>query len=290
MYNSSKLGVGYQDRQAMSAVRINGGQMGSNDVQVDGVSVLGAAWHETTIVPDRDALQEVRVTTNTFAADLGNGQGLISMITKSGTNQFHGTLRYRLRNEGLNANGLNNNLRGIARPKYRLDEGGGTVGGPVIIPKLYNGKDKLFFFTSYNRLSHSFPVVYQGRVPTELERKGDFSQTMVADNSGRPVNAQNFDPFSAVPYQGSPTVFIRTPYPGNRVSNPGKYGLKLLGSYPLPNNPPTDLFGNNNYMFRGSAPVVRQSFASRVDFHPGSKHSIYASGGFSSGSIAQPNK
>ena len=208
------------------------------------------------MVPDRDTLQEVRVTTNSFAADLGNGQGLISMITKSGTNQFHGTLRYRLRNEALNANGLNNNLRGIARTKYRLNEAGGTVGGPVIIPKLYNGKDKLFFFASYSRLDHSDPVIYQGRVPTDLERKGDFSQTMVADNSGKPVPVQIFDPFSALPYQGSPTVFIRQPYPGNVVTNPDRFGVKTLQSYPLANNPPTDAFSNNNYMFRGTAPTV----------------------------------
>jgi len=67
MYTSSKLGVGYGDRRDMSAVRINGGEMGTNDVQLDGISVQGAAWHETAVVPDRDTLQEVRVTTNSFA-------------------------------------------------------------------------------------------------------------------------------------------------------------------------------------------------------------------------------
>lgn len=290
MYTSSRLGVGYGDRQAMSAVRINGGQMGSNDVQLDGVSVQGAAWHETAVVPDRDTLQEVRVTTNTFAADIGNGQGLISMITKSGTNQYHGTLRYRLRNEALNANGLNNNLRGIARAKYRLNEGGGTIGGPVILPKLYNGKDRLFFFASFSRLTHSDPVIYQGRVPTDFERDGNFSQSMVADNSGRPVVGQIFDPFSARSYQGSPTVFIRNPYPGNIVTNQDPFGRKIIQAYPKANNPPTDAFSNNNYMFRGSAPTARNSLSSRIDFHPVPKHSIYMSGGFSTGSIAQPNR
>jgi hypothetical protein len=290
MYVSSRLGVGYGDRQAMSSVRINGGQMGSNDVQLDGVSVLGAAWHETTVVPDRDTLQEVRVTTNTFAADQGNGQGLISMITKSGTNQYHGTLRYRLRNETLNANGFSNNLRGIARAKYRLNEGGGTFGGPVIIPKVFNGRDKLFFFASYSRLDHSDPVIYQARVPTDLERKGDFSQTLVADNSGRPVPVQIFDPFSARPYQGSPNVFIRNPFPGAVVTNQDPFGVKLVQSYPVANNPPTDAFSNNNYMFRGSAPTVRQSMSSRIDFHPAPANSLYLSGGFSKGSISQPNR
>jgi len=119
MYNSKVLGVGFQDRQAMSFMRINGGLMGTSDVQLDGLSVQGAAWHEVTVVPDREALQEVRVVTNSFAADLGNGQGLISMTTKSGTNQFHGSLSYRLRNEALNANGLGNNPAMASRTSAR---------------------------------------------------------------------------------------------------------------------------------------------------------------------------
>ena len=290
LYTSSTLGVGYADRQAMSAIRINGGQVGSNDVQLDGLSVQGAAWHETSVVPDRDTLQEVRVTTNSFAADLGNGQGLISMITKSGTNDFHGTLRYRLRNEALNANGLNNNLRGIARPKYRLNEGGGTIGGPVVIPKLYNGKDKLFFFASFFRLTHSDPVNYQTRVPTDFERKGDFSQTKVASNSGAPVPVQIFDPYTASSYQGSATVFIRQPFPNAIVTNPSPFGLKVLQAYPAANQTPTDAFSNNNYYFAGTAPTVRNALSSRVDYRPGVRNSIYISGGFSVGKIDQPNK
>ncbi|MBL8227538.1 MAG: TonB-dependent receptor [Bryobacterales bacterium] len=290
MYTSTRLGVGFQDRQAMSAMRINGGLMGTNDVQLDGLSVQGAAWHETTVVPDRDTLQEVRVISNSFSADQGAGQGLISMITKSGTNEYHGTLRYRLRNEALNANGLNNNLRGIRRPKYRLNEGGGTLGGPVILPKLYNGKDKLFFFASFYRLTHSDPVTYQTRVPTDLERRGDFSQTKVADNAGNPVPVQIFDPFSARPYNNSPTVFIRQPFANAIVTNPSPFGLKILGAYPQPNNPPTDAFQNNNYFFSGITPTVRNSLSSRIDFHPNTRHSIYLSGGFTRGSISQPNR
>jgi hypothetical protein len=128
MYESTRLGVGFADRQRMSAIRINGGQLGSNEVLLDGVSVQGAAWHDATVLPDREALQEVRVITNSFAADLGNAQAVISMVTKSGANEFHGSASYRLRNEALNANGLYRNSRGIARPQYRVNEGGGTFG------------------------------------------------------------------------------------------------------------------------------------------------------------------
>jgi len=289
MYTSTNLGVGFQNRQSMSFMRIDGGELGTSDVQLDGVTVQGAAWHETAVVPDRDTLQEVNVTTNSFAADRGSGQGLISMTTKSGTNEFHGTLSYRLRNEALNANVLYNNMYGIARPKYRVNEAGGTIGGPVILPKIFNGRDKLFFFASFSRVTHSDPITYQGTVPTTLQRTGDFSQTMVADINGNPVQAQLFNPFTAVPYQGSATVFIRQPYPGNVVSNPDPFGLKILQAYPQPNQPPTDAFGNNNYIFHGSQPTVRDGMSTRLDYKLGARNSIYLSGGYSSGSINQPN-
>ncbi len=140
MYSGSVLGVGYQDRQYLSSLRINGNVAGSGDIQLDGISVQGAAWHELAVLPNRDSLQEVRVSTSNFSAETGNALGVISMTTKSGTNDFHGTLSYRLRNEALNANGLYNNAHSVKRTKYRVNEGGGSIGGPVIIPKVFNGK------------------------------------------------------------------------------------------------------------------------------------------------------
>jgi len=290
MYTGSNLGVGYSGRQSMSAIRINGGMLGGGDVQLDGLSIQGAAWHEATILPDRDALQEVRVITNTFAADLGNGQGLISLTTKSGTNQFHGSMHYRMRNEALNANGLYNNSHSIRRSKYRLSEGGGTIGGPVIIPKVFNGKDKLFFFASFSRLSHSDPVEYLAKVPTELERKGDFSQTKVADNNGAAAAVQIFNPFTATPYQGSSTVFQRQAYPNAVITNANRYGLKMLQAYPLPNRTPSDAYNANNYHYSGSTPVYRNNLAARLDYRLGNRHSLYTSGGLEKASSTPPNR
>jgi hypothetical protein len=290
MYESTRLGVGFADRQRMSALRVNGGQLGSNDVLLDGVSVQGAAWREATVLPDREALQEVRVITNSFSAELGNAQAVVSMVTKSGTNEFHGSASYRLRNEALNANGLYRNSRGIARPMYRVHEGGGTLGGPVILPRFFNGRDKLFFFVSFMRLTHTDPVTALYTVPTALERKGDFSQTRVRDNNGNPVPAQIYDPFSARPYQGSAIVFERQPFPNSVVANPYPFGLKFLQSYPMPNRTPDDPFNTNNYEFIGSAPVRRNNLSSRLDYRLGLKHSIYMTGGLSTGSNRQPNR
>src|SRR6185437_1668397 len=134
MYNSHAIGVGYQDRQQFSAIRVNGSEIGSGDVLLDGVPVQGAGWHESTVIPNRDALQEVSTYTNDLTADLGGGQAVTEMVTKSGTNVFHGDLYYNIRNEALNANTFSNNMNGLSRGKYRVDEAGGSVGGPVLLP------------------------------------------------------------------------------------------------------------------------------------------------------------
>lgn len=289
MYNSQALGVGFTDRQAMSAIRINGGELGSDDVQLDGLSVQGAAWHETGVVPNPDSLQEVRVTANTFTAETGDAQAVISMNTKSGTNEFHGDLNYMIRNEDLNANGFYNNAHGVARPAYRLLQGGGSVGGPVIIPKLFNGREKLFFFVSYLKLTHSEPITYQGHVPTDLERTGDFSQTMVPDNNGNPVNVNIYNPFTATPVPGSTTLFQRQIYPNAKVTNPDPYGLAILKGYPEPNHAAADAYQNDNYYFSGTQPEGRQSLNARVDYRLDQHQSIYFTGGFSKGSSAPPN-
>lgn len=289
MTSGNQLGVGASSRQAMSALRINGGTIGSNDVQLDGVSVQGSAWHETTVLPDREALQEVRVISNSFSADLGQGQGQIMMTTKSGTNQFHGSLSYRLRNEDLNANGLYNNQHSIARAKYRLNEGGGTIGGPVILPKVFNGKDKLFFFASFSRMTHADPSTYLAKVPTELERNGNFGQTKIVGDDGSPVAAQIFDPWSAASYQGSTQVFQRSAYPGAVISNVDSYGAKLMQSYPLPNHTPSDAYNANNYFFSGSTPVDRNNLATRLDYHPNNRQSLYVTAGWEGGSSTPPN-
>lgn len=289
MYSGTVLGVGATDRQYLSSMRINGSNAGTNDIQLDGISVQGAAWHEMAVVPNRDSLQEVRVSTSNFSADTGNAQGVISMTTKSGTNELHGSASYRLRNEGLNANGLYNNAHAVRRTKYRVNEGGGSVGGPVIIPKVFNGKDRLFFFASFMRVTHSDPANLQTYVPTLLERAGNFSQTKVAGNDGNPVPVQIFDPFSAVPYNGSTQVFQRMPYPNAVIPSPNKYGSKFLNAYPKPNSTPTDAFGSNNYKFAGTTPITRNSLSTRMDFRLNEKNSMYMTGGLSNGSKVYPN-
>jgi Carboxypeptidase regulatory-like domain len=303
MANGQTLGVGYLDRMSYSGMRINGSVVGTNDVQIDGLSVQGAGWHEATVVPNRDAVQEVRVTTNNLSADMGGGQGVVALATKSGTNRFHGDLNYRIRNEAFNANSLSNNLQQIPRGQFRLNEGGGAIGGPVILPHLFNGKDKVFFFVSFSRLSHVQPFQGFATVPTALQRTGDFGETLVANQNGNPIPAQIYNPFLATQFNS--TTVQRPEYPqstscdstfkstygrcGDMVTNPDSYGLLLMNAWPMPNHAPSDPFGDNNYYYSGTGPTVRDNLSARMDFHFGTKHAIYTSGGLETGYSNQYN-
>ncbi len=303
MYNDENLGVGYEDRIGYSEIRVNGGEIGMDDIQLDGVPVQDSGWHSIAVMPNRDALQEVTVAANDLSADLGGGQAVIQMVTKNGTNDFHGDLFYNLRNEQLNANGLANNIQGIPRQKYRVDEAGGSIGGPVILPKLFNGKNKVFFFASFDRLWFTQPASGLATVPTDLQRQGDYGATLINSN-GTPKPATVYNPFDVTSLGNG--VFQRTLYPaetnlancsaygcGSKVQTliggdgTDPYGLKYLQAFPEPNRT-GDIYGTNNYFYSGTAPTTRNNFASRMDFHFG-KNSFYLSGGIQDGTASGVN-
>ncbi len=288
LYDSKNLGIGFYGHQVYSAIRINGGMLGLDDVQLDGVPVQGSGWHEATVLPNRDALQEVTVSTNNLGADLGGGQGIIQMVTKSGTNTFHGDLSYTLRNEMFNANGLANNLQGIPRGKYRVNEAGGSIGGPIVLPKLFNGQDRVFFFAAFDRIAHQDPFSGLTTVPTDLQRQGNYSQTLIPDQNGNPAAVHVYNPFTAALIPGSTQVYQRQEYPNAIVTNPDQFGLKYLQAFPEPNHTATDVFGNNNYIYSGTQPTTRDTLNTRLDIRAG-KNAFYASGGVQLGSTLGVN-
>ena len=136
---------------------------------IDGVPTNGAYLNVVTVIPTQDAIQEFKVQTNNLGPEYGRfAGGVINLTTKSGTNQFHGSVYEFIRNKVLNANDFFDNRNGVARPPFTQNQFGGNVGGPVL-------KDKLFFFGSYEgfRLRKGSP--FQACVPTAAERSGDFS-------------------------------------------------------------------------------------------------------------------
>ena len=287
---TTSFGIGIDGRRQASAVGINGGSAFSNDILLDGVSIQGSAWNETAVLPNQDSLQEVRVITNNFTAEYGRAQGVVVFTTKSGTNDFHGTGFYRIRNEALNANGFTNNATRIPRGPFKSNTFGGTVGGRII-------RDKAFFFVSYEglRFHRSYPFLLT--VPTDAERKGDFSNTFVRVGTAN-IPIKIYDPFSATRigttnnYQRAqfPTFIDaqgleRTmPLPAGRLN---QFGMAVLNAYPRANRTPDDIFNTNNFFFAGNQTFSKNNINSRVDYNRG-KHSFYVTYGFQKGLILTP--
>ena len=277
------FGIGYDGRRWQSAVNVNGASAFTASIQLDGLSVTSGAWNEAAVLPNPDSLQEVRVVTSGFTAEFGRGMGAIKMSTKSGTNNWHGSAHDTFRNEAFNANTFKNNANSIPRAQFRVNDFGGTVGGPIL-------KDKLFIFTSFAELIHSDTPGWMWTVPTADQRIGNFSQTLVAGPNNVPMAPGIFDPDTVTPPAAGGTVYTRAPFPGGVIpsSRINPAALKIMSVYPLPNRPPTDAYGANNYYTQANRPFRRSSNNNRLDYRRG-KHSIYASGGVSIGSIKTPS-
>jgi hypothetical protein len=148
------------------------------------------------IEPPVESLQEFKVQTSSYTAEFGRGNGaIINAVTHSGTNQLHGAFYEFFRNDALDAR----NYFDVTRQPYKQNQFGGTIGGPVVIPHLYNGRGRTFFFTDYEGFrsidSQPIPAI----VPTDAQRGGDFSSqidytTPVSDASGAPVVDCNGQP------------------------------------------------------------------------------------------------
>jgi hypothetical protein len=201
-------------------VNINGTRAGAIDLNLDGITSLDTgSLTGPYLAPSIDAVAEVKVLLSNYQAEYGRSSGgTINTITKSGTHDFHGGAYYFLRNEDLNANEFFNNKNGLPRPRYRFNNPGYFVGGPVLLPfaNFNRNRDKLFFFWSQDFLPLSIPSAVQTQTfPTVLERQGDFSQ------SGVTVK----DPLGGLPFAGNKI-------PASRMDPNGQ---ALLNLFPLPN-------------------------------------------------------
>jgi hypothetical protein len=237
----------------LPTMSINGGPNGTNAILLDGGSATVPARNEYTVAPNADVVQEFRVQTNSYPAEFGlTGGGVINIVTRSGTNQWHGGLYEFLRNDALDANPWENNRRGTARAKLRYNQFGGFIGGPFTIPKLYDGRNRTFHFFNYEGTRLRRAALRQTRVPTELERAGDFSQTWIVNpnNTSTYLPVTLYDPAStSIDATGRP---VRTPFPSANLSGLrsrfDQVALKTLSYWPLPNRPGDDITGRNNFI------------------------------------------
>ena len=222
------------DNGGMDNFQISGGRGFTNEFLLDGVPNTGTETtqpNNLSFVPSPDATAEFRVQTSIYDAQYGRtGGGVVNVVVKSGTNQFHGALYEYYRDEALNANTFDANRAGQSKPGLYWNQPGASLDGPVKIPGLYDGKDKTFFMYNWEQIRSEVPFPQVYTVPTALERAGNFSQTRTAD--GRPITI--FDPTTTRSVGGQ---FVRDPFPGNIIpaNRIDPVALAILQRVPLPN-------------------------------------------------------
>ncbi len=267
---------------------ISGGRNSSSEITIDGTSVIlpenNVSINQTGYTPIVDSIAEFNVITNSLAAEYGrSGGGVINVATRSGTNEFHGSLFEFLRNSQLDANSWGNNRNGVARAAFQRNQFGGTVGGPISIPKLYNGQNRTFFFFAEQSTRQRSASTATGSVPTEAWRNGDFSD--LRNGSGQLITL--YDPLTTFCESACDTpgaVYARQPFPGNIIPQDrwDPVARNLLKFFPLPNAVPTNRFTNqNNFFASGKSPSDEDKFDSRIDHNFSDKFHVYGRGSYS---------
>ncbi|MBI3679312.1 MAG: carboxypeptidase regulatory-like domain-containing protein [Acidobacteria bacterium] len=258
---------------------INGNRNNANNLTVDGVTNIDTGSNGGVLATmNMDQIAEFKVLTNAAPAEFGRSSGAqINVITKSGSRDFHGTGYLFHRHEGLNANNWLNNQQpqanGQARSRqlYRYNFAGFNAGGPVLIPKtnFNKNRDKLFFFVGMEwQQQLAANSLRNVTVPTEAQRRGDFSQTREGD--GRSVFIR--DPLSGLPCatnSGGAGCFPGNIIPASRI-NPD--GQKILNFYPTPNANDNQF----NYQTQVSDQFPRRENVFRGDYNINEKWRLYS--------------
>jgi hypothetical protein len=217
--------------------------------------------------PPPDAIQEFRVQTNSMSAEFGRSGGAVLNVTiKSGTNDLHGTAYEFLRNSDLDANNFFNNANGAPIAPFKQNQFGFSLGGPVILPKIYSGKNRTFFFVDYQGTRIRTGQTFLASVPTDAMRTGNFA-------GFNPI----YDPSSTVTDANGNVT--RVPFANNQIptSKQDPVAMQLLNMFPEPNTPGSanNLGVVNNYLSNPVEPNDTNQFDVRIDHKISDADSIF---------------
>jgi hypothetical protein len=251
--------------------KVNGGQEGGTDILVDGVSISlvspNTQWNKGV---STDAVAEFRVLQSNFSPEYGqSGDGIVSLTVKSGTNELHGSVYDFFRNNALDANSWVNNLTGASRSVDTQNDFGGTIGGPVFIPKVYNGKNKTFFFFAYEGFRLRNGGTNIDSFPNENFRSGDFSALCTTGFTNGICNNlvnQLYDPTT------------HAAIPGDVLKNDPNFKASTVMTNIYALLPPTNGSLNNNVIDHTVSSTTANLFDVKIDQVLSEKHRI--SGGF----------
>jgi hypothetical protein len=254
--------------------QIGGGLAQQNGVLIDGAESRGTTESGNAYSIPVEAVQEFKLETASFNAQYGRVAGGVAILaTKSGTNTFHGTAYEYLRNNHLNANSWQNNRNGIPIALFQRNVFGANIGGPIDIPKVYNGRDKTFFFFNYEGSRQASPDQVLDTVPTAAQRAGDFSQTYDRNGNLDVI----YDYLTTRPDPNNPGKYIRDPFPGNVIPSNRINGISknVVTYYPLPNRQGNTAQQVNNYLRTGKAVTNTNNYLARVDHNFSDRHRIF---------------
>ncbi len=252
-------GISSEGFHSIGIFTVNGGRDSSNAVMMDGVPVTMNSntnnMNANSALPTIEGIEEFRIQTNSYSAEYGrSGGGVLTLSTKSGTNQLHGSIFNFLRNNKMDANNFFANRAGQDLGTFQRNEFGFSVGGPIV-------KNKTFFFEAYEGRRQRQQSLATLTLPTALQKAGDFSQTLAANGAVRTIH----DPFSAVPDADRPGEFTRSPFANNAIpqSMMDPVAVSTQSYYgPGPNVAGDPNTGRNNFIFAGGTPndANRNSF------------------------------
>jgi outer membrane receptor protein involved in Fe transport len=244
--------------RARQNISVAGQRSYFNRFTLDGVENTDPNFNTYVIQPSIDALQEFKVQSGVYPAEFGRGATQINVSTKPGTNGFHGTLFEFLRNDKLDAKNYAFTSARPPKDPFKWNQYGGTLGGPVIIPKLFNGKDRLFFMANYEAFRQRRTVQSTYTLPSDAMRSGDFSELL-----GQGVRI--YDPATrVVDANGNVTA---APFANNRIPSSRIHPIaaRLLEFYPGPNLQTASLVRNRQQGNR--TPINKDQFILRMDFN-----------------------
>lgn len=272
--------VGVGGASSVVNFSVNGGRDTSNNWTIDGADNLDRGANLTLYVyPSPDAIAEFKTLRGQYSAQYGrDASGQIDVVTKSGSNSLHGSAYEYFRNNYLDAPGYLTDFQGAKIAPYRYNDFGFTVGGPVIIPKVYNGKDKTFFFVSENWLREvTYSTATQALVPTSEERAGNFSNEWYQNSAGTwvqgPVNV-------CTAYTSTATTNTCTAT-GTQITNISpaaqEYLKDLFSIIPVPNEAANVAKGLDPHAINNNIPNRYPNLDTvvRIDQQVGQKFSVF---------------
>jgi hypothetical protein len=241
-----------------------GQQANTNGWLVDGIDNNEFTFNTVIVAPSVESVREFKVLNGVFSAEFGRGAGVVSVSTKSGSNEFRGTVFDFIRNDVFDAtNYFAQRVRAdgsaVPKPPLRRHQFGGAIGGPLNLPG-YKGTNRTFFFADYSGLKETRGLSFVNTVPTAAERNGDFSNFRNPTTGALIVI---YDPLTTRPDPARPGGFLRDPFPGNVIpqNRINQVGHNIASIYPEPNQPGTF----NNYLNTSNREVTENQVTGRVD-------------------------